>query len=161
MDFDLRKCIKREDNQGDNFEFVTTSELESGIRIVNKNNTGVIRGTCDDNISNSDKIVVYAYKRGAYNRNNEVSGQGSSSVEFANAESSAQVDANGSYQLHFLKEGDYEIVYCSYEENTNGEMELQGTLQVSLIGSLNLGSISVDAQSTTTLDVAVTGLLPI
>jgi len=159
MDFDLRKTIKREDNQGGNYDFVSRSEMESGIRVVSKTETGIIRGSCRDNTSNSDKIVVYAYKAGTYNRSSEVSGQGASSIEFANAASSAQVDANGNFQLHFLEEGDYEVVFCSYEENASGEMELQGTLLLDLAGSLNLSAISVGAQSTVDVDVSVTGIL--
>lgn len=161
MDFDLRKTVTREDNQGDNYEFVSQSELEAGIRIVAESRTGVIAGSASDMISNSDKIVVYAYKRGEYNQNTEVSGQGQSNVEFANAVSSAQVDANGNYSIHFLEEGDYELNFLSYRENSAGEMELNGSLSVDVVGSLNLGAINVSAQSSTSVDVIVTGILPL
>ncbi len=159
LDFDLRKCIKREQNSNDKYEFVSTSEMESGIRIVSKNQVGIIKGNCNDLVTNSDKVVVYAYKKGEYNRDTEVQGQGASSIQFSKAITSSTLDGNGNFELHFLEEGDYEIHYCSYEENSDGDMELKGTLIVDVLGSLDLGAISVDASSSVTVDVLVTGML--
>ncbi len=161
LDFDLRKCIKKEENPDDNYEFVSQSEMESGIRIVSKNNVGIIKGNCNDLVSQSDKVVVYAYKKGEYDRNTEVQGQGQSNIEFSNAITSSSLDANGNFELHFLEEGEYEIHYCSYKENSTGEMELQGTLSVDVLGSLDIGAISVDASASVTIDVLVTGVVPI
>lgn len=161
MDFDLRKTVQREDNQGDDYEFVSQSELEAGIRVVAESETGVISGTFSDMLSNSDKVVVYAYKTGEYNQSVETSGQGRSNIEFANAVSSAQIDANGNYSLHFLEEGEYELHYFSFEENSSGETELSASLTVDVIGSLNLNAINLSAQSTTSVNVVVTGFLPI
>jgi hypothetical protein len=46
-----------------------------------------------------------------------------SNIEFSNAISSSSLDANGNFELHFLEEGDYQINYCSYEENSTIEIE--------------------------------------
>lgn len=159
FDFDLRKCIKREDGTDDEYEFVTPAEMEAGIRLVAKKSAGVIKGKCSN--TNSDKVVVYAYKKGEFNRNSEMKGQGASNVEFANAVTSAEIDASGNYQLHFLEEGDYELHYCAYEENNEGKFEIKGTLLVDILGSINLSSVSVNASSTTTVDVSATGILPL
>ncbi|GLR19078.1 DUF4382 domain-containing protein [Portibacter lacus] len=161
LDFDLRKCIKKEDNENDKYEFVSSAEMEAGIRVVSKSNVGIIKGNCNDIITGSDKIVVYAYKKGDYNRNAEVQGQGQSNIEFANAVTSSSLDANGNYELHFLEEGEYEIHYSAYEEKSDGEVELKGMLIADLIGSLDLGAVEVDASASVTVDVLITGILPL
>lgn len=162
FDFDLRKCVKREDNgANDQYEFVTPAELEAGIRVVAKGSAGVIKGNCNNAATAADKVVVYAYKKGEYNRNTEINGQGASNVEFSNAVASTTVDASGNYELHFLEEGDYELHFCSYDENTDGESEIKGTLLLDILGSLDLTALSLDASATLTVNVAVTGLLPL
>ncbi|MFT4536597.1 MAG: hypothetical protein ACJA1A_000935 [Saprospiraceae bacterium] len=161
VDFDLRKCIKKEQNSNDKYEFVLKSEMEAGIRVVSKSKVGIIKGNCDDLFSSSDKVVVYAYQKGTYQRDTEVQGQGQSNIEFSKAETSSSLDANGNFELHFLEEGEYEIHYCSYEENSDGEMELKGTLEVNVLGALDLGAISVGASASVEINVLVTGLLSI
>jgi len=160
IDFDLRKVIARESDAADHYEFATNAEMESGIRIVTKSETGVIHGNFSDLVSNSDKVVVYAYKKGAFNRSAEMKGQGTSNIEFANAVSSAAVDAGGNFELHFLEAGDYEIVFASYEESPDGEMALKGTLSLNVLGSIDLSDITVGASGSVTVDVVVTGILP-
>lgn len=53
------------------FKLVSTTELESALRLVAKSETGVIKGTCTDALSGSEKIVVYAYKKGTFNLETE------------------------------------------------------------------------------------------
>ncbi len=164
MDFDLRKAIKYEQNSGSqkNFSFVTDSEIQSAVRVVNKSNAGNVKGKMTDNVSSSEKVVVYAYRKGTYNRSQEVQGQGASNVAFKNAVTSAVVDAQGNYQLSFLEEGDYEIQCASYKDTDNdGEFELKGTLSLTSILNLNLNSVTVGAQAEVTVDINVTGVLPI
>ena len=157
IDFDLRKSIVQSSSSGnDNYDFVTSAELNSALRL------GTVRGNCSDNTSNSDKIVVYAYKAGTYTRNTETQGQGSSNIEFKNAVTSATVNANGDYTLSFLEEGSYEIYFASYTENSStGNFELQGTLNVNVLSTINLGGFQVGAGASVTANVAVTGLLPL
>lgn len=162
MDFNLRKCVKREQGTNDNYDFVSTAEMQNGVRLVKKSETGRIEGNCEDNVSNSDKIVVYAYRQGEYDRSTEVQGQGQSNVRFANAVASSETDANGDFQLYFLEGGEYELHYASYEENSNnGQMELQGTLNVSAVSAINLNAISVSSSTAITADVSVLGVLPL
>jgi len=161
IDFDLRKCVQREDDSTDKYEFVSTTEMQSGIRVVSKTEAGVVKGNCNDSVSGSDKVVVYAYKKGTYNRDAEVKGQGQSNIEFANAESSSTVNASGNFQLHFLEKGDYELVYCSYKENAENEMELKGTLVVNVLGGLDVNALSVGAGLSIDVSVVVTGMISI
>ena len=131
-DFDLRKMIIHQSGgPSDHFDFATAAELQSSVRIVAENSTGTISGTMTDAVSGSGKVVAYVYKKGTFNRSVEMQGQGASSIEFKNAVSSALVSGTGSYQLHFLESGDYEIYFASYKDtNADGEFELKGTLIV-------------------------------
>lgn len=160
LDFDLRKCLIKEEGGTDGYDFVTKAELEQAIRIVPKARCGIVKGTCSDLLTGSDKIVVYAYAKGGFNKAQEVQGQGESKVQFANAVTSAAVGADGKFELHFLEAGEYELHFCSYEENASGEMELKGFLDLEVLNSLNLGSITVGASASVTVEVLVTGLLP-
>lgn len=163
IDFDLRKTITSDDSgSGSDYKFVTTAELETGLRKVEKEESGTVEGKCDNTSLFSEKVVVYAYKKGTYNKNMEASGQGSSQIQFKNAVSSAQVQADGSYSLNFLEEGEYEIVFVGYKDSNNdGRFEIAGNLSLDITGSFNLSSISVGAQSTTTINVLATGILPL
>lgn len=160
LDFDLRKCLVKEEGGADGYDFVTKAELEQAVRVVAKANCGIVKGACSDLLTGSDKIVVYAYKKGEFSKELEVQGQGESQVQFANAVTSAAVGADGKFELHFLEAGEYELHFCAYEENANGEMELQGLLALNVLNSINLGSITVGASASVTVEVLVTGLLP-
>lgn len=162
VDFDLRKAIKRENSTTDKYDFVTTAELNSSLRVVAKSNASVIKGKVQDAISQSDKIVVYAYKKGQFNRSTEVDGQGASDIEFSKAESSAVVDGSGNYEIHFLEAGEYELVIAGYDKNdTTGQMSLKGTLTVNASGGLNLGALNVTTATSVNVDVVVLTLLPL
>ncbi len=159
FDFDLRKNIQRTQDTTDQYNFVTGTEMENGVRVVNKSETGVVNGNCENSGSNGDKVVVYAYAQGTYDQETETSGQGQSNVMFANAVTSAEVDANGDFEMHYLEEGAYELKYCSYEENSEGKMMLNGQLSVNALGSVNTDNVSVSSSSSVTVDVEITGLL--
>jgi hypothetical protein len=158
IDFDLRKSIMAAQDTQDKYDFVTAAELRNSLRVANQLNTGTISGTATDSQNTSDKIVVYAYERGSFNSDVETKGQGASNVRFSNAVTSSVVSAsNGSYQLSFLKEGDYELHYASYiDDNNDGTLEFSGLLQVESITSLNLLNLRVDANLKLTANVLLT-----
>lgn len=166
LDFDLRKAIKYEDapQNDDQYDFVSDAELRSSVRMVAKSKSGKVTGNVSDNLSVAgEKIVVYAYKKGTFNKNQEVQGQGDSNVQFKNAVTSSVVSNQGSYTLAFLEEGDYELHFFGYEDKDNdGKMELKGELELDLAGGigLNLNDVNVESDSNVTLSVIVTGLLP-
>lgn len=159
MDFDLRKTIAYDGTTG--YKFVSNSELSSGIRIVQKDQTGTIKGTASDNSATaSDKIVVYAYKKGSYNKSTEMQGQGSSNVEFKNAVTSCVV-SNGSYELHFLESGDYELHFISYKDkNKDGKEDIQGEFQTSILGGLNISALNISSSTTVSANVTLLAILP-
>lgn len=165
LDFDVRKAIAYENNASTmtDFTFVTQAELNSAIRFINKEETGEVKGEVQENVLvNAEKIIVFAYKKGTYNEDTEVQGQGESSVTFKNAVTSAVVKENGEYKLAFLEEGDYELHFIAFEDQDNdGQMEAKGELTLNLLTSLglNLNSITVNANATVSLNVMITGLI--
>jgi hypothetical protein len=162
IDFDLRKTIKREQSGSSEYAFVSSAELNNAVRVVSRDKAGTIKGNCDDSFSNSDMIVVYSYKKGTYNRNTEVQGSAQSGLKFHNAVNSAKVDANGNFELHFLEEGEYEIHFAAYTHNQgSGKMELTGTLMLEVLSAIDLGSISLNASATLTVNVLVIGVVPV
>lgn len=166
LDFDLRKSLRYESEvqPEDHYNFVTDTELRSALRLVTKAETGKIQGNCQDNLAIAgDKIVVYAYKKGTFNKDTELQGQGQSQIRFRNAVASATVNAQGNYTLSFLEEGAYELHFVGYEDkNNDGRLEVKGELALSLTGNLgiDLHNIDVEAGSNVSLSLLVTGILP-
>jgi len=156
LDFDLRKAIRYEGNNKDDYRFKSDAELENSLRFVSKAEAGNITGNCDRNNFNYDKIVVYAYEKGSFDANTETGGE----AKFENAVTSAAVTANGDYQLSFLQQGDYELIFAGYNEDNDGNLSLQGQLQLNVLLNADIGNVSVGAESSTTVNVLITGLLP-
>lgn len=156
IDFDLRKAIEYKGSNKDGYQFRSSTALENSVRFVNKTEAGFIKGNCDRKNNSYDKIVVYAYQKGSFNANTETSGD----LEFQNAVTSASVSANGDYQLSFLQQGDYELVFAGYNEDNNGNLSLAGRLDLNALLNANVGNVSVGAASSTTVNVEVVGLLP-
>ena len=158
MDFDLRKTVVYDGTSG--YKFASSSELTSGVRVVQKSETGIIKGTTTNSTTaSSDKIVVYAYKKGAYNKTTEMSGQGT--VEFKNSVTSSAVVSN-TYALHFLEAGDYELHFVSYKDkNSDGKLDIQGEFQASILGGLNITALNVTANATVAANISLGAILPL
>lgn len=162
VDFDLRKSLRygNPNEPSSDYSFATNAEMNSALRHVSKNRAGHIEGSYTDLITTSDLVVVYAYEKGQFNRQQEVSG--SSDEQFENAVTSAAVDAQGDYRISWLEEGDYELVFASYEDDgSNGTMDLQGTINLTTLLGIDLKSISVGVSATVSIDVTATGILPL
>ncbi|MBM1104605.1 DUF4382 domain-containing protein [Aurantibacter crassamenti] len=158
LDFDLRKTIKEEQGSvSNNFEFVSMTELSAGIRTVNQEMTGKISGSVNDAGDNSDKIIVYAYKKGSFDADVETKGQGESNIVFANAITSSELSGlNNAYSLNFLANGEYELVFVSYSKNNNA-FAFNSLLEAESTTGLNLGSISVTSAIQISANVSITG----
>ncbi len=163
IDFDLRKAIKAgNENAQKSYSFVTYGELQSSIRVVNKEATGTISGQMSGyNQTIMGNVVAYVYKKGEFNQNSEVKGQGDSSVEFKNAVTSSKVDGNGNFKVSFLEEGDYEIHFASYKASgdTNSSATLNAFLNLS--SALDLNKISVKSNADIRLSLSLTGIIGI
>ncbi len=166
LDFDLRKAIRHEESPqaSDGYDFVTNAELENAVRVVAKSETGTITGKVTDNLNMAgDKIIVYAYAKGKFDKEAELDGHGDSDIQFSHAVTSATTDPQGNYTLAFLPDGDYEIHAFGYEDTDNdGELEMKGELQLNLLGDLelDLNNLGVDAGSNVSLSLNVIGIWP-
>jgi hypothetical protein len=160
LDFDLRKALTYKSGSNTDYAFVTDAELSAAIRLEEKTATSTIKGTCNDAISASDKIVVYAYKKGSYDVSVEKQGQGTSQIQFKNAVSSATVAQDGSFQVSFLEKGNYELHFISYKNTgSDGKLEAKGELQLTLTGSLDLLNLALDTTTNVNLNLLVTGVV--
>ncbi len=159
VDFDLRKTIKEEkEGASSDFDFVTMSELSAGIRTVNAELTGKISGNVNDANDTSDKIIVYAYEKGSFDADVETKGKGASGVTFANAVTSAEVTGlSGSYSLDFLEEGEYELIFASYNEAEDSGFTFNALLNVESTTGLNLGAVEVGSALQISANVTITG----
>lgn len=156
LDFDLRKMIVAD---GNGFKFVSGGELQSSIRAVNRLNAGTIDGKVDDSGNNAETIVVYAYKKGTYEASQ--TNENASGVRFAGAVNSSVVsDADGSYSLNFLEEGEYELHYAAYnQDETTGEPAFQGMLAVEAAAGLDLNILDLNLTAKgKTANVVVIGM---
>lgn len=157
IDVDLRKAVQYQNGSTDKYDFVAAADLLAAIRLVVKDEAGSIAGACQNDIVIADKIIVYAYKKGDFNRAVEIESQ--NGVAFKNAVTSAVVGNDGQFTLSFLEEGDYELHFAAYKDtDSDGRLEMLGTL---LLNSLiNLESIRLEANADVQLEILVTGILP-
>ncbi len=151
MDFDLRKAVKS--NTDNSFSFVSNSELNAAVRAENKAMTGHIKGKIENYSSAQSNIVVFVYKKGSFNESTEVNASGSNEVKYANAVTSAKVDAAGNFTLAFLPEGNYEI-HCDKPEN-NGSSGIGLNTLLDLESSVDLSNVGVNAGAETNLALTV------
>lgn len=161
IDFDLRKSIVsgNESHSESDFSFVTQGEMSNALRAVVEMESGSIEGNAENESAAEGEMVVYAYHKGEFDSSTETSGQGSSNVMFANAVTSAKVKNDGSYKLSFLQEGEYEVHVANYQENAEGEMEFQGTMEASSSTSgYLLGGIMVEANGQLMIDLLISGI---
>jgi hypothetical protein len=163
LDFDLRKSIRYMDDPAVKYNFVSSGELSSAIRVVGKENAGTISGTYQENgNSNADKIIVYAYKKGSFNASTETSAQGEGKVLFANAVTSAEVKqgiTGKTFKLALLESGEYELHFAAHKKDANNRLVLQGMLnsQSSVNGSV-AEIIKVDAGVTISVSAMIDAL---
>lgn len=158
LDFDLRKAIMASSNNA--YYFVSSAELSSSVRTVVKHETGTLKGSTTNNSgSNNDKIVAYIYTKGSYN-SGEQNAQGTSNIQFKNAVSSSVVDANGNFQLSYLKAGEYDVILAAYDYDSQGKAAFQGTFEIGgLLSGTALGAVTVNAEAQITVNFDFTALL--
>lgn len=156
LDFDLRKAVAYQSGSAtDKYDFVSAADLNSAVRLVVKSQTGTIKGTCNNSTVASDKIVVFAYKKGSFSKSTET--QSSNGVSFKNAVTSTVVDNSGNFKLSFVESGDYELHFASYKDtNSDGKLDLRGMLNLTTV--INLLGINVAANAEVSLVATVSGL---
>jgi hypothetical protein len=166
MDFDLRKAIRRSQEGASPYSFVSDNNLSAAVNLVAKAKAGTIKGTYDDNnnSSNADKIIVYAYKKGTFDAATETTPQGGDDILFAKAVSSAAVKqsiAGNEFTLAFLEEGEYELHFIGYSHDPQtGRYTFESRLQseTNIDGSAG-NLITIKGGATVNVAATITGLL--
>jgi hypothetical protein len=143
MDFDLRKSIRYTGEETVKYSFVSSSELNSAVRVVDRSKCATIQGTFDGDFdSGTERIVVYAYKKGTYNASTETQAD-AGGVMFKNAVSSTMVKTEvlaDSYTLAFIEAGEYNLVFVRFtKDNASGRFMFNSVLntQTSVNGSVS------------------------
>ena len=134
IDFDLRKSIRRSDDPSVRYTFVSDNDLHSSVRLITHSNAGSIEGSYEDQAgSGMEKVIVYAYKKGAFNASAEIQPQSEDGIVFKNAIASAEVRAKltgNVYTFAFLEEGEYELHFAGYKEDSGtGRFAFQSMLE--------------------------------
>ncbi len=158
LDFDLRKAVQYQSgNAADQYNFVSSVELQAALRLVVKSESSAVNGTCQNSIVNADKVVAHVYKKGTYNRAVEI--ESKNGVSFINAVGSSVVNSDGTFKVAFLKSGDYEIHFAAYKDlNSDGKLDFLGTLVLSSL--INLDNLQLSANANLQLNITVIGILP-
>lgn len=163
LDFDIRKGIAYDANEGVKYRFVSDGGLGGAVRLVMREKSGVIKGIYSDNSAGSAKVVVYAYRKGTFSASTETQPQGENQTYFMNASGSSEVKSglNGrGYTIAFLEEGDYELYFASYEETPSGKASYTGLLQAETSVDGSVGNrIAVEAGATVAISTVIKGIL--
>ncbi|NND35266.1 MAG: DUF4382 domain-containing protein [Saprospiraceae bacterium] len=159
LDFDLRKLIKHGDQNQIKYQFVEDRKMESGIRVLCRDKTGMIKGVFDSGQINENKILIFAYRQGVYNQTREIKSYSSPSQHFPEATNSAKLQADGSFTIPFLERGTYELVLAAYD-SLDGSL-LRGILQATGNGGTMLTAINVESGNETSITGKIMGLMPI
>lgn len=159
IDFNLRKAVVRNTSGTSSYKFVSESELENAVRVVNEETAGTIAGTVSATDLENTQIYVYVYRKGEFKASVEGTGSGKSNILFANAVTSNKVEPDGSYNLPFIEEGEYDIRLASFKRNNDNVFTFNGFLNTtSKRSGMLLNNVSVSAGSETQLNIEVSSL---
>ena len=77
LDIDLGKAIIDEslDTEGADYNFSNKLELNAGLRLVDSETTGIIKGKSSVGKTESQSAIMYLYKKGDFDRNTELTAQ--------------------------------------------------------------------------------------
>ena len=165
MDFDLRKAISYSENAEVRYRFVSDNNLSAAVRVVEKDRSGNIEGSYEqDGGVDADMVVAYVYKKGTFNALIEAQAQGEDGIQFSHAVASANVKqtlAGYAYTFAFLDAGEYELHFANYNEDAlTSKMIFDAMLdsETSVNGSIN-NIVNVQSGLTLSLSTHVTGEL--
>lgn len=164
LDFDIRKGITYRSNGSNEYRFVGDRDLNSSIRLLVREKTGVIKGLFNENSpAPSDKVIVYAYKKGTFSASTETQPQGENQTYFINAAASSEVHSGmrgKEFTLAFLENGDYELYFASYGQTPSGRSSFKGVLQAEMtVGGSEGNKITVEAGATVSISALVRDIL--
>ncbi|SNT16976.1 protein of unknown function [Ekhidna lutea] len=149
-DIDLRKALVTQAQNSSETSF----KLRSTARVVVEDATGEIKGSVEGQANSSERLVVYAYKKGSFSASEE-DAPAEGRTRYEGSINSAVVAEDGSYTLAFMEEGDYEIIVASYSNTDDDEdLEFQGRVESELLidGSL-FNTLSVTSNTTVNANI--------
>jgi hypothetical protein len=160
LDFDLRKSVRYTGEEAIQYSFVGGSELSAAVRVIDRSKSATIQGTFDGDVNSStERVAVYAYKKGTYNASTETQAD-QSGVMFKNAVSSTLVHSGviaNSYTLAFMEAGEYNLVFVRFtKDNASGRFMFSSVLstEATVNGSVS-NIIAVQAGVNVNVSVAV------
>ena len=164
LDFDVRKTITRDGNEAVRYKFVSDKDLSAAVRLVIRENAGIIKGTYNENSASPlSGVIVYAYRKGTFSASTETQPQGENQTYFINAAGSSMIKSglNGKvYTIAFLEEGDYELYFAAYEETPSGKASFTGLLQAETNVDGTVGNrIAVKAGASVSISTVIKGIL--
>lgn len=129
---------------------------------MTKASVGTIEGTVAGWSKHADKVIVYAYEKGSFDVDAETQGSGDGNLQFKNAITSVQANANGNFELHFLEAGDYELYFAGYDDDDqDGQFEWKGKRSFDILAGIDLNVILVEADRSTRLELTIISILPL
>jgi hypothetical protein len=165
LDFDLRKSIRYADDAAVRYSFVSDNNLQAAVRLVARAQSGTIKGSYEQTAeTNAEKVFVYAYKKGTFNAAAETTAQGSDGIYFKNAVASAEVKQGLTgkiYTLAFLPEGEYELHFAGYSNNTStGRVSFNSMLKSETRVNGTVASfIRIEAAASVSLSSSIQGAI--
>jgi hypothetical protein len=164
LDFDVRKSIAYDMGEEVRYRFVSDNDLSKAVRLMIKDEAGTIKGLYTESVpTTSEKVIVYAYKKGTFSASTETQPQGQTQMYFMNAAGSSEVRSglNGrEFTIAFLDQGDYELYFASYESTPSGRSSFREMLQAEMSVDGTVGNrISVEAGASVSISTEVKGIL--
>jgi len=154
---DLNKMISSGNEDQLNFSFRENSSVGSDVLLFDPKTVGRISGKVNRTIDaprQTHRLVVYAYPFGSFIREVELKN------DFSSAIISSNVHRNDKFNFPVLKEGAYELVVAHYEDiDQNGVLEFKELLQADADVRANTRVTRVSANSETTVDVTLGGVI--
>ena len=159
LDFDLRKLIRYGELASEiKYQFVDDRSMEDAIRVLDKKNTGSIKGTFNDNTGEDFMVMVYAYQSGTFNRSREIRASETDLPNFFSAENSSKLENDGTLFLPFLNKGSYELIFAAISKGSN--RDLIGILDVQSNSGSDFSNIPVEPGNEINLRGSILKLLP-
>ena len=158
VDFDLRKAIKYEENATAEDKYNFVDNLNNALRAVDGASNYKISGNYDDteNVS-GEKVIVYAYKKGSFDLDTEKTSENTSGPIFPNALTSTEIKEDGTFEIHFLNQGEYELHFISFDSNNGESFNAKGMITTTASEGADLQDLNIDADKN--LEVVATAIV--
>jgi hypothetical protein len=134
MDVDLRKALRYAQDPAVRYAFIES--LHTAVRLVVGEHSSTITGTFDGELNGEyDDVIVYAYKKGAFNASTETQAN-ENGLTFRNAVNSAKIKTgivSNTYKLAFMEAGEYELYFAAYKKDSStGKLMLKSVVDAIL-----------------------------